>query len=205
LEESREVTEKVSVSTEVDPAVPGLVAQTQQGDQRSFERLYRLHVGMVYGICLRLVADPVRAETLTQDVFVRIWRKIGTYQGRGAFGAWVRRVAANVVVDDRRSEAREREWIEHESETSSTETAGERTGLSTVAAGHASPADVAIDLERALATLPAGARTAFVLHDVYGYRHREIAEMTDVASGTVKAQLHRARRLLRESLEGSRG
>jgi RNA polymerase sigma-70 factor (ECF subfamily) len=205
LGELNRATDAAPETTEVDPSVPGLVARTQQGDQRSFERLYRLHVGLVYGICLRLVADPVRAETLTQDVFVRVWEKIGMYAGRGAFGAWVRRLAVNAVIDDRRSEARERQWMEYEKEGSGRDPSGGSGALRVVAGGGPESADASIDLERAIAGLPHGARTAFVLHDVYGYRHREIAEMTGAAPGTIKAQLHRARRLLRGSLKGSRG
>jgi RNA polymerase sigma-70 factor (ECF subfamily) len=186
--------------TEADPSVPGLVAEAQQGDQRSFERLYHLHVGFVYALCLRLVGDPVRAEILTQDVFVRMWEKIGTYRGSGAFGAWARRLAINVVVEDRRAEARQRRWLEPDGDEWTTLKGEGRSRM--VKGSHSS--DTVIDLERAIESLPEGARVAFVLHDVYGYRHREIAEMTGAASGTIKAQVHRARKLLRDSLNGSR-
>lgn len=183
-----------------NPAVRELVSRAQGGDSRAFEELYRLHVGRVYGLCLRLIADAVQAETLTQDVFVRVWQKLGLYQGRGSFGGWLRRLTVNVVVEDRRTMARQRRLVETSWEASGMTEMGQSTG-----GGKASlRSDAAIDLERAIATLPPGARQAFVLHDVEGYRHREIAEMTGLAAGTVKAQLHRARRMLREALDGSR-
>jgi RNA polymerase sigma-70 factor (ECF subfamily) len=205
LDETRERSDRGPGNTEEDPSVSGLVTRSQQGDARSFERLYRLHAGMVYGICLRLVADPVRAEILTQDVFVRVWEKLRTYRGDGAFGGWVRRLAVNVVIDDRRSIARENQWLEYDTQGTGLEDTPGGGRSRAVPMGGMSATETAIDLERAVAALPNGARTAFVLHDVYGYRHREIAEMTGAASGTVKAQLHRARRLLRQSLGGSRG
>jgi len=175
--------------TELDPAVPELVKRAQVGDHQAFERLYRVHAGMVYAICLRISADRTQAEWLTQDAFVRAWQKLGSYRREGAFGAWLRRLTMNLVIEDRRRLAREAKWVDAEAEVSGSE----------------APAAVedALDLERAIGTLPPGARQAFVLHDVYGYRHREIAELTGLATGTVKAHLHRARTLLRSALRGS--
>ena len=89
-------------------ADPELVSRAQGGDGRAFEEIYRQYVGRVYALCLRLTADVVQAETLTQDVFVRVWQKLATYQGRGSFGGWLRRVTVNVVVEDRRAMARQR-------------------------------------------------------------------------------------------------
>jgi RNA polymerase sigma-70 factor, ECF subfamily len=166
------------------------VRRAQQGDAGAFEQLYREHVGRVFALCLRLCGDRARAEELTQDVFVRVWEKLDGFQGRSAFGTWLHRLAVNVVLGDRRSENVRVHRVFGVDEPERYETAtrppdpGER-----------------LDLERALATLPPGARTVFVLHDVEGFKHEEIAEMQGSAVGTSKAQLHRARRLLREALE----
>jgi RNA polymerase sigma-70 factor (ECF subfamily) len=168
-----------------------LVARAQEGCEQAFEELYRGHVGSVYGICLRMVADAAQAEILTQDVFVRAWQKLRTYAGRGAFGGWLRRITVNVVIEDRRAFARDAKWMDFDYEI------GERDETGAVAPPQT---ETAIDLERAIAALPPRARMAFVLHDVYGYRHREMAEMAGVAVGTMKAHLHRARLLLRERL-----
>ncbi len=169
-----------------------LVRAAQAGDTRAFEQLYRAHVGRTYALCLRMIGDPQHAEVLTQDAFVRAWEKLATYSGQGSFGGWLHRLTANLVIEDRRRAARSAAWF------TSTEDAGER------AAAPARSIEDALSLERAIATLPPGARTAFVLHDIEGYRHREIAEMIGVASPTVRAQLHRARSLLRRALEDTR-
>lgn len=181
-----------------DSALRELVSKAQGGDSRAFEEIYRLHVGRVYALCLRLTADAVQAETLTQDVFVRVWQKLGSYRGTGFFGGWLRRLTVNVVMEDRRTMARRRRLTESSWEESRMmEMRGATAGSKA-----SRRSDASIDLDRAIATLPPGARKAFVLHDVEGYRHREIAEMAGVAAGTVKAQLHRARRMLREALDG---
>ena len=135
-------------------------------------------------------ADARRAEELTQDVFVKVWEQLSSFRGDAAFGTWLHRLAVNVVISDRRSA-----W---------------RRGLRMVNDGNAAAAHpdrrnveaplTAIDLDRAIAGLPPGARAVFVLHDVEGYQHAEIAELTGIAEGTSKAQLFRARRLLREAL-----
>jgi RNA polymerase sigma-70 factor (ECF subfamily) len=165
-----------------------LVRQAQDGDRTAFERLYREHVGRVYALCLRLASDPARAEELTQDAFVSAWRKLGSFRGDAAFSSWLHRIAINTIFMAGRSERRRRSRID-EVDPRSAETAGPR----------ATPG-LKIDLERAIAALPPGARSVFVLHDIEGYRHAEIAELTGLAVGTLKAQLHRARRLLREKL-----
>ncbi|MBZ0268429.1 sigma-70 family RNA polymerase sigma factor [bacterium] len=172
-------------------AGPATVERARNGDVSAFESLYREHVGRVYAVCLRMTADPVRAEEHTQEAFVKAWKSLHRFEGRSAFGSWLHRLAVNVVLDAKRAEKRRagEPWPEAE----------EGDDTSTL---RAAPADVGarLDLERAIATLPPGARTAFVLHDIEGYRHREIAEMTGTAEGTWKAQLHRARKLLREAL-----
>ena len=166
-----------------------LVARAQQGDPDAFEVLYRLHMGRVYALCLRLSGDGRRAEELTQDVFVRAWEKLGTFRGESAFGTWLHRLAVNQVLQTGRSERRRAAHLRV------TDDPRVLDGPGTVRSPEAGT-----DLERAIAQLPEGARTVFVLHQVEGYSHNEIASMTGIAPGTSKAHLHRARRLLREIL-----
>jgi RNA polymerase sigma-70 factor (ECF subfamily) len=176
---------------DTDQAVTELVEGARGGDSRAFEKLYRMHAGRIHALCLRLTGDPAQAESLTQDVFVRVWRKLDSFRAEGPFAAWLRRLAVNVVLENRRSAKREAAWLAPDGEARLQAGAG-----STMARP-----DRIMDLERAVARLPEGARTAFVLHDVEGYRHREIAAITGLAVGTIKAQLHRARKLLRTALE----
>ena len=167
-----------------------LVLRAQQGDHAAFEQLYRLHVGRVFALCLRLTADCTRAEILTQDVFVKAWRVLGSFAGRSSLSTWLHRLAANVVMDSLRESRR------RDARLTTIDDDGPEPGEPV------RPVDVGsrLDLERAIATLPPGARTAFVLHDIEGYRLREIAELSGKALGTIKAQLFRARRLLQEVL-----
>lgn len=170
------------------------VRRAQAGDESAFEALYREHVGRVYAICLRMSGDARRAEELTQDAFVRAWERLGSFRGESAFSSWLYRIAVNVVLGTRRAEGRRA----HRHEIAAgLATAAEREEAGAV---ERSPG-TRLDLERAIAELPPGARTIFVLHDVEGYRHEEIARLTGLAPGTSKAQLHRARRLLREALD----
>ena len=166
-----------------------LIQRAQGGDSRAFEELYRTHVDRVYGLCLRMSADRERAEQLTQDTFVRCWEKLGTFRGESRFSSWLYRMAVNVVLNDQR--ARKRRNLRLES-------TGDLGGY-----GRAAPQgarDETIDVERALAGLPEAARTVLVLYGIEGYKYREIAEMTGLAEGTVKAQIHRARKLLEAAL-----
>jgi RNA polymerase sigma-70 factor (ECF subfamily) len=175
-------------------ATPDDVTLAARGDRRAFERLYRSHVDRIYSLCARMVGDASRAEELTQDVFVRTWEKLGQFRAQSAFGTWLHRLAVNVVLNDRQVERRRRDRHEEGVED-----------MDTLAHGDARPHEVevpglSIDLEQAIATLPPGARKVFVLHDVQGYTHEEIGEMLGVTAGGCKAQLHRARMLLRASL-----
>jgi RNA polymerase sigma-70 factor (ECF subfamily) len=168
-----------------------LVRRAQGGEARAVEELYRMHVGRVYALCLRMSADRERAEQLTQDTFVRCWEKLGTFRGESLFSSWLYRMAVNVVLNDQRSRKRRHMRLE------STGDLGRY--------GRAVPerrTEERIDVERALASLPDAARTALVLYGIEGYKYREIAEMTGLAEGTVKAQIHRARKLLEEALHG---
>lgn len=175
------------------PSETAFLAGARAGDVGAFEELYRLNVGRVYALCLRMCGDRPEAEELTQDTFVRAWEKLGSFDGRSLFSSWLHRVAVNVVLGRWRERGRRRERV----------VAFDEAGLEASAgAVEAEPAArAAVDLERAVAGLPVGARTVFVLYDVEGYSHREIADLTGLAVGTCKAQLHRARQLLRKALE----
>jgi RNA polymerase sigma-70 factor (ECF subfamily) len=130
------------------------------------------------------------AEGWSQDIWVRVWERIGSFRGDSDFGSWVHRLAVNLILDRIRSDVRHREWMREDE--GAIRSASSARGLER---------EVHVDLERAVEALPDGARTIFLLHDVEGYKHREIADRLGLAVGTIKAQLHRARRLLREALE----
>jgi len=165
------------------------VARAQQGDRKAFEHLYREHVGRVYAVCVRILANGPKAEELTQDVFVRAWQMLPGFRGEAAFSSWLHRLAVNVVLVHFRTEKR------RESRITTVEdlTSFDRAQNSGSPGGN-------VDLEHAIAGLPPQARTIFVLHDIEGYKHQEIAEQLGLAVGTSKAQLHRARKLLMEVL-----
>jgi RNA polymerase sigma-70 factor, ECF subfamily len=168
-----------SESSEPPAAAPG-----------SFEALYQEHAGRVYAICLRMTADPAEAEAAAQDVFVQAWRKLGQLRSPGSALAWLRRIAVSAVCRERRSAARRRARVEVVAEPERVER------------GFAGPVpEERMELERAIAALPPGARDVLVLHDIEGYRHGEIAALLGISPGTSKSQLHRARMLLREALE----
>ena len=166
-----------------------LVRQAQAGDGEAFGALYRAHVGRVHALCLRLAGDAHAAGELTQDVFVRAWEALPSFRGESALGSWLHRLAVNVFLGERRQSGRRERRVLTAENPGALERPDESAGPGT-----------RLDLEQAIARLPKGARTVFVLHDVEGYQHGEIAQMTGIAEGTSKAQLFRARRLLREAL-----
>lgn len=172
------------------PALDDRVVRARAGDEAAFEALYREHAGRVYAVCLRLSGDRGRAAELTQDVFVRCWEKLGTFRGESAFGSWLYRLAVNVVWMANRGDRRREDRVMPVAEPDIHERREADSGPG-----------LGIDLERAIAALPEGAREVFVLFEIEGYRHEDIARMTGIAIGTSKAQLFRARRLLREWLE----
>ena len=165
------------------------VRRAQDGDPMAFRALYEAHAGRVFALCLRLSGRQEEAVEHTQDVFVRVWERLGSFRGDSAFSTWLHRLTVNEVLQSRRSAGRRTARLALEDDA--------------VLQQHPGPARPMPggDLEQALAALPPGARTVFVLHDVEGYQHEEIARLTGIADGTSKAQLHRARRLLREHLE----
>ena len=176
-----------------DHAAASVPPAAAAGALEDFEPFYRAHVRRVYALCLRMCGDRGRAEELTQDVFVRAWEKRGTFRGASLAGTWLHRLAVNVVLTGARAERRRPARVEP--------AAAPDVLPGAAAAGHDAATGARLDLERAIALLPDGARTAFVLHDVEGYSHDEIARLTGVAAGTVRSQLHRARHLLMEALD----
>lgn len=166
------------------------VALAAAGDSRAFEGLYRRHAGRIHALARRMLS-PEEADDATQDVFIRAWQKLHSFRGESAFSTWLHKIAVNVCLGRRQQLglARQRlhaddsplEYVPHQDR-------GE--GLERM------------DLERALEQLPDGARQVFVLHDVEGYRHEEIAEMMGTVAGTSKSQLHRARMALRRYMDG---
>jgi RNA polymerase sigma-70 factor (ECF subfamily) len=178
--------------TNPGPVLHDDVALAARGDRRAFERVYRTHVDRVFSVCVRMVGDRARAEELTQDVFVRAWDKLGSFRGDSQVSTWLHRLAVNVVLNDREAEGRRRSRHDDGVEDMDSIAHGDVRALPVPG--------LSLDLERAIATLPPGARKVFVLHDVEGYTHEEIAGMLGVTSGGCKAQLHRARMLLRRRL-----
>lgn len=167
------------------------VALAAGGDRQAFERLYRAHANRVFSLCARMSGSRVKGEELTQDVFVRTWEKLPQFRGESAFSTWLHRLAVNVVLNARKSEGKQ----------ASTTDQGDLDDERWDGAARAPLHIERMDLTEAIVNLPAGARRVFVLHDVEGYKHEEIAEMLGITSGGSKAQLHRARLLLREALE----
>ena len=170
-----------------------LVDRCRRGELGAFEELYRAHAGRIFGLALRMLGNPADAEDLLQDIFLAAHRKLDTFRGDAALGTWLYRLAMNQILDHVRSRAAR---------------AGQLTDgmddMSVLAdAGGAKLADRAVDrvdLERAIAQLPEGCRAAFVLHDVEGLEHQEVAEVLGIAEGTSKSQVHKARLRLREIL-----
>jgi len=164
------------------------ITRAQRSDARAFESLYRLHVDRVYGLCLRMTGNVSEAEDCAQEAFIQAWNKLDKFRGDSAFSTWMHRIAVNTVLGRIRKSKREQDRIQVAHENSP------------------SPASVADtgelrDLADAVDRLPEGARHVFVLHAVYGYSHEETGQMLDIAAGTSKAQLHRARRLLAQQLK----
>ena len=169
--------------------IPDVIARAQAGDSSAFETIYRESSPRVYGLCLRLSGGSTEEATeLMQDVFIRAWRGLKHFRGDSAFSSWLHRLTVNAMLERARSEKRRTARV----------LSMEDPANDTAAMNH--EPDVQMDLESAIAMLPEGARIAFVLHEIEGYHHAEIAEQLGVAEGTVRAQLHRARKLLIKAL-----
>ena len=181
----------LAASVEMLPTIADTdVTLAVRGDRQAFERLYRENVNRVFAICVKMCGDRSRAEELTQDAFVRAWERLPQFRGEAAFSTWLHRLTVNVVLEARRGDRRR-----HARMVDDEDVMDDAPPL-------APPSSDAerMDLTAAIAALPPGARAVFALHDVEGYKHEEIAAMLDITAGGSKAQLHRARRLLREAL-----
>jgi RNA polymerase sigma-70 factor (ECF subfamily) len=163
------------------------VEQARNGDVSAFEKLYRANIDRVYALCLRMTANAAEAEDAAQDAFIQAWQQLSKFRGDSAFGTWLHRVAVNAVLGRMRKSRRERDRVDTVID------------ISPVPESIGDDADLR-DLEKAMDCLPSGARHVFVLYAVYGYSHDETGEMLGIATGTSKAQLHRARRLLAQQL-----
>ena len=163
------------------------IRRAQQSDSRAFERLYRMHIDKVYGLCLRMTGSVAEAEDCAQEAFIQAWSKLSKFRGESAFATWLHRIAVNAVLGRMRKSKREQDRIQVASEISPAPASiGDSANLR--------------DLSDAVDRLPEGARHAFVLTAIYGYSHEESSNMLGIAVGTSKAQLHRARRLLSQRL-----
>jgi RNA polymerase sigma-70 factor, ECF subfamily len=180
--------------TELKPAVANddlsLAMRARDGDSRAFEQLYRRYAGRVHAVCLRLAGNKTLAEECTQDAFVKAWQSLKNFRGDASFGTWVHRIAVNAVLERHRTQLRQAAWV----------SAGDDELMESVPGADADPGH-GLDLEQCISELPPAARMVFVLFDVEGHSHEEIAGMTGLAVGTSKAHLHRARQILRARLD----
>jgi RNA polymerase sigma-70 factor (ECF subfamily) len=172
-----------------------LVERCRAGDLAAFEEIYRTHSGRLYSLACRMVGNPTEAEDLLQDIFLAAHRKLDGFRGESALGTWLYRLATNQCLDHLRSRAARTDQV--------TDALDDEPSLSDVRSRGIAERTVAkMDLERALAKLPEGARAAFVLHDIQGLEHREVADALGIAEGTSKSQVHKARLRLRRILAG---
>jgi RNA polymerase sigma-70 factor, ECF subfamily len=179
-----------SHSNEIPSGVEAVdyVADAAAGNVHAFEHLYRTHLPRVHSL-VRRMAGGRDTDEITQDVFVRVWQKLGSFRGESAFSTWLHRLAVNVVIERFRQETTRRQRMHDGEEIFETLPAPRRSD------------DAGMDFEAAIASLPDGARRVFVLHDVEGYKHHEIGALLEISTGTSKAQLHRARMMLRRYLK----
>jgi RNA polymerase sigma-70 factor (ECF subfamily) len=173
------------------------IERAKQGDEAAFEALYNLHKRRVYSLCLRMVSNPAQAEDLAQEAFLQLFRKIGTFRGESAFSTWLHRMTVNVVLMNLRRKGLPLVSLE---ETLETDEEAPRKELGAPDLKLSGSID-RLQLQRAIDKLPPGYKKVFVLHDVEGFEHNEIAEMVGCSIGNSKSQLHKARLKLREYLK----
>lgn len=176
------------------------IERAKQGDGDAFETLYDLHKRRVYSLCLRMTANAAEAEDLTQEAFLQLFRKIGTFRGESAFSTWLHRMAVNVVLMRLRKKNLPIVPLDDPLETEEESSKKEPGAPDLKLAGSVDR----MQIQRAVDALPPGYRTIFVLHDVEGYEHNEIAELVGCSIGNSKSQLHKARMKLRDLLKTSR-
>jgi RNA polymerase sigma-70 factor (ECF subfamily) len=174
------------------------IRRAQQGDAAAFERIYRLHSRRVYSLCLRMVSNTAEAEDLTQEAFLQLYRKISSFRGESAFSTWLHRLSVNVVLMKLRKKRMPETSLEEATEPDE-EGGGPRRDFGAPDLQLSGSVD-RVNLQRAVEQLPPGYRAIFVLHDVQGYEHNEIAGIMGCSIGNSKSQLHKARMRLRELL-----
>lgn len=182
------------------PTEAEAIELAKQGDGEAFEVLYNLHKRRVYSLCLRMTANTAEAEDLTQEAFLQLFRKIATFRGESAFSTWLHRMAVNVVLMHLRKKGLPIVPLEDTLESDEDPTKREPGAADPALAGSVDR----LQLERAVGALPPGYRTIFVLHDVEGFEHNEIAGMVGCSIGNSKSQLHKARLKLRDLLKKDR-
>ena len=175
------------------------IRRAQAGDSTAFEFLYQLHSRRVYALCLRMVGNPADAEDLMQEAFLQLFRKIGTFRGESAFSTWLHRMTVNVVLMRLRKKSLPTDSLEETLEPDA-ESSGPKRDVGAPDLRLSGAVD-RVNLERSIEKLPPGYRTVFVLHDVQGYEHNEIAGIMGCSVGNSKSQLHKARTRLRELLQ----
>jgi len=181
---------------------PQLIARAQRGDEAAFEELFNAHKRRVYSLCLRMTGDPAEAEDLAQEAFLQLFRKIGTFRGESAFSTWLHRLVVNVVLMHLRKKGLQQVPLD-DLDTSQEEPVRREYGEED---RRLMGSVDRVSLERAIAQLPPGYRAVFVLHDVEGYEHNEIAQIMNYSIGNSKSQLHKARLKLRDWLrQNNRG
>ena len=177
----------VAVVSEIDEK--NLVARSQEGDQQAYAQLYKTHHARIYALCWRMCSgDHALAEDLLQDAFVHAWRKLKSFRGESTFGTWLHRVTVNVVLGDKRRKKRQLQVVD------------KPTQRNDIEAGDDGLEGIDQDIELAMARLPDRARIVLILYSMEGYTHAEISKVTGMAIGSSKAQLHRARGLLKQWL-----
>jgi RNA polymerase sigma-70 factor (ECF subfamily) len=184
-----------------DPIEGGLIERAKQGDAYAFQALYDKHKRRVYSLCLRMTSNTAEAEDLTQEAFLQLFRKIGTFRGESAFSTWLHRLSVNVVLMHLRKKSLPVVSLEETTQAGEEDTPKKDFGAEDLALAGSIDR---LQLQRAVDDLPPGYRTIFVLHDVEGYEHNEIAAIVGCSIGNSKSQLHKARMKLRDLLKISR-
>ena len=188
----------VSVRESAATGVPAeLLERAQAGDHRAFAEIYSLHKRRIYSLCLRMLGNAAEAEDLTQEAFLQLHRKIGTFRGESAFSTWLHRLAINVVLMRLRKKGLQLISLDEAMEPTTEERPGRSFGTDDLSLTGAIDR---LALQRAIDDLPAGYRLIFMLHDIEGYEHNEIADMLKCSIGNSKSQLHKARLKLRDAL-----
>jgi RNA polymerase sigma-70 factor (ECF subfamily) len=178
-----------------------LIARAQQGDEAAFEAIYKAHHKRVYHLCLRMTTNVAEAEDLTQETFLQVFRKIHTFRGDSAFSTWLHRLAVNVVLMRLRRKKPVEISVENAAQNDNSESQPWEFAVPDLVL---SGVIDRLALERAVAELPAGYREVFLMHDVLGYEHHEIAEAQGYTVGNSKSQLHKARMKLRQYFRPAR-